>query len=109
MSALHLKSEAEHTEAGPGGEVKTSSVLGAKRSVAGIALIDEALFSLDLSGFAPLFGQHLDGVLGYDFFRQFVVILSYEHQHLTLCDPASFRPREGWPVALHLDSRQPYI
>jgi Aspartyl protease/PDZ domain len=109
VRALHLKSEEEHTEAGPGGEVKTSWVAGAKRRVAGIALSDGPLSSLDLSGFAPLFGQHLDGVLGYDFFRQFVVILSYEHQHLTLCDPASFRSREDRTVPLHLDSRQPYI
>jgi hypothetical protein len=107
--ALHLTSADEHTEAAPGGAVKTSSVAGVERSVAGLALGKSTLSSLDLSGFDPLLGQHLDGVLGYDFFRQFVVVIDYPHGKLTLCDPASFRPGSEQPVTLHLESKQPYI
>jgi hypothetical protein len=72
-------------------------------------MVNSTLSSLDLSGFAPLFGQRLDGVLGYDFFNQFVVILDYQHQRLTLCDPVSFQGAKGQSVPRSLGSRQPYV
>jgi hypothetical protein len=109
IRALHLKSEGTHTEAAPGGNVETSSVSGVHRSIGGVAITNSTLSSLDLSGFAPLFGQHLDGVLGYDFFEQFVVILDYQHQRLTLCDPVSFQAGSVQSVPISLGSRQPYI
>jgi len=106
---LNLTSTEEHTEGAPGGAVKTSSVAGVKRSVAGLALGKSTLSSLDLSGFDPLFGRHLDGILGYDFFQQFVVIVDYRHLELTMCEPLSFRPGAEQPVPLHLECKQPYI
>ena len=109
IRALDLKSGDKHTEAAPGGKVETSSVSGVSRSVGGVALVNRSLSSLDLSGFDPLFGQRLDGVLGYDFFEQFVVVLDYQHRQLTLCDPAAFQVGGEQPVPLNLKTRQPYI
>ena len=109
IRALDLKSGDKHTEAAPGGKVETSSVSGVSRSVGGVALLNRSLSSLDLSGFDPLFGRRLDGVLGYDFFEQFVVVLDYEHRQLTLCDPAAFQASGEQPVPLNLQTRQPYI
>lgn len=109
VRALRLSSGEKHTDAAPGGKVETSSVAGVHRKVGGAALLDTSLSSLDLSGFAPLFGLHLDGVLGYDFFQQFVVVLDYQHRRLTLCDPASFQAGGAQSVPLNLESRQPYI
>jgi hypothetical protein len=109
IRALDLKSGDKHTEAAPGGKVETSSVSGVKRVVGGIALVNGSLSSLDLSGFDPLFGQRLDGVLGYDFFQQFVVVLDYQHRLLTLCDPGAFQAAGEQPVPLNLQTRQPYI
>lgn len=106
---LHLKSVDERTESGPGGAVATARVHGVTRRVAGIPLGAATLASLDLSGFDPVFGHHLDGVLGYDFFRRFVVIIDYRSATLTLCDTASYRPGREEPIALHLESKQPYI
>lgn len=109
VASLHLREAGRHTESAPGGQVETSIVGGVKRSVGGVALTSKSLSSLDLSDFAPLFGRHLDGVLGFDFFQQFVVVLDYEHRQLTLCDPESFRPGQEHAVALNLKSHQPYM
>jgi hypothetical protein len=109
VRALHLSSADKRTESAPGGKVETSTVTGIRRSIAGIALSEDSLSSLDLSGFGPLFGHRVDGVLGYDFFLQFVVILDYQHQRLTMCDPISFQAGRGRSVPLSLESRQPYI
>lgn len=109
VKALQLTSENEHKEAAPGGEVKTAAVAGVRRVISGLALGESTLSSLDLSGFDPLFGHHLDGVLGYEFFKRFVVILDYKHVQLTLCEPSSFRPPAVPPLPLELASKQPYI
>ena len=108
VRTLHLSAGEKHAETAPGGQVETTSVKGVHRLVGGVALINESLSSLDLSGFTPLFGQRLDGVLGYDFLQQFVVVLDYQQQRLTLCDPASFRA-DRHPILLNLETRQPYI
>jgi predicted aspartyl protease len=108
-TALHLQPAARHVQSAPGGQVETSSVDGVHRRVAGVPLPGDSLDSLDLTGFAPFFSHRVDGVLGYDFFEHYVVVLDYEHQNLTLCDPATFREAGVHPVAIDLASRQPYI
>ncbi|MGD0215208.1 MAG: retropepsin-like aspartic protease, partial [Terriglobales bacterium] len=109
VRVLHLSSGDKHVEAAPGGKVESSTVSGVHRSVGGQTLAEESLTTLDLSGLSPLVGHRIDGVLGYDFFHQFVVILDYQHQRLTLCDLESFQAGRGQSVALNLDSHQPYM
>ncbi len=109
VRVLHLSSGDKHMEAAPGGKVESSTVTGVHRTVGGRTLAEESLATLDLSGLSPLVGHRIDGVLGYDFFQQFVVILDYQHQRLTLCDPASFQAGRGQSVPLNLGSRQPYM
>ena len=109
VAALQLKTVDRRTDAGPGGKVETETVIGVQRRVGGIRLSKSSLTVLDLSGFAPFFGHRLDGILGYDFLSQFVVILDYQHQKLTLCDPPSFRDTAGHFEAVNLQQKQRYV
>src|SRR5271169_6350807 len=109
VRAVGLRSTKSHSESAPGGKVETASVSGVHRRVGGIALANDSLTTLDLSGFAPLLGHRLNGILGYDFFQQFVVVLDYQHQRLTLCVPKTFRAPGAHPIPLSLESHQPYI
>ncbi len=109
VTALHLQPAARRVESAPGGKVETSRIDGVRRSVAGMALPGDSLDSLDLTGFAPFFSHRVNGVLGYDFFEHFVVVLDYQHQNLTLCDAATFREDGAVPMAIDLTSRQPYL
>jgi hypothetical protein len=109
LRALHIASTDKRVEDAPGGKVETSTVNGIHRSIKGIALKETSMLALDLAGVAPLLGHRVDGVLGYDFFQQFVVTVDYEHKRITLCDPTSFEPASGQQAALDLKSRQPYM
>jgi hypothetical protein len=107
---LRMTTIRKHTTLAPGGKIELSRVEGLRRVVAGIPLRPESLAVTDFSGLAPFFGHRVDGILGFDFFQQFVVILDYEHQRLGLCEPASFRySGDGTSVPIDLSTRQPYI
>ena len=108
-ATLKLQPTQAHSEVGPGGRVRSSAVSSVSRTIGGVPLASSTLNSHDLSGFTPLYGHRLDGILGYDFFHQFVVILDYQHQRLTLCDPATFKPGNQKPIPLHLETHLPYI
>jgi hypothetical protein len=107
---LNLPTTESHATTAPGGTIQTSRVEGVRRTLAGIPLAVDAMLVADFSGLAPFFAHRIDGVLGFDFFRQFVVILDYERERLSLCDPPSFSYRgNGTAVPIDLSTRQPYI
>src|SRR6266850_169634 len=92
----------------PGGTIERATVTGARLAVAGHELVNPRISSLDLTSFGPFFGRAPDGILGYDFLRQYVVVLDYENRAIEIYDPASYE-NDG-PVAgivLDTSSRQP--
>ena len=109
-AALHITATSQHQESAPGGAVQTASIPGLILTVAGLTLPPATLQTVDLSGFAPFFGHHADGVLGYDFFARFVLVLDYATPRLTLCDAAHFSAAPAaHSLPLDLATKQPYI
>jgi len=94
----------------PGGTIERATVTGARLAVAGQELADPRISSLDLTSFGPFFGRAPDGILGYDFLKQYVVVLDYENRAVEIYDPASY-DRDGTDrgIALDTSSRQPYV
>ena len=64
-------------------------------------LTDITLLRCDLSSMSAVFGVHIDGVLGYDILKSFVVRLAYNDRTLDLINPAAFNPRNaGSPIPI---------
>jgi len=101
--------ETQHREA-PGGVIERATISGARLRVGGHEIPDAAISALDLSPFGMFFGRRPDGILGYDFFRTYVVEIDYEKNVLTLFDAASYRhPGHAASVAIDTTLRQPYV
>ena len=63
--------------------------------VGGATLRDQAFSVFELSGFSAAEGVPVDGVLGYELFKRFVVRVDYPRRTLTLTLPAAFSYHGG--------------
>ena len=78
--------------AGTGAQQTGSFVRNATWSLVGLAGFKQAVsLALPLPELPPAMGRRIDGIIGGEFIRQFVVELDYQKRALTLHDPASFR------------------
>jgi aspartyl protease/PDZ domain-containing protein len=77
---------------------------GVSLRLPGVDLVEQAILVRDLDSAQLLHsGRHLHGVLGYDFFRQFVVEIDYVSKVLTLFDPTTYEYRgTGESIPLQL-------
>lgn len=99
----------EHIEA-PGGTIERATITGARLAVAGHELVNPRISSLDLTSFGPFFGRAPDGILGYDFLRQYVVVLDYETRAIEIYDPASYKnDNSDSGIVLDTSPLQPYV
>lgn len=64
----------------------------------GATLRDQVFSVFDLSGFSAVEGVPVDGVLGYELFKRFVVRVDYPRRTLTLTLPAAFSYHGGGVV-----------
>lgn len=89
---LGIPPQARMQARGAGASMVDAARLGTQRVVipgAGVAVpIDTAI---DFSGITSTEGTPIDGVLGADFIRRFVVEVDYHQQRLTLHDPTAFK------------------
>lgn len=58
--------------------------------VGDLTLFDQDVLGISLSPLNKFEGTNLDGILGYDFLRRFVVEIDYVNQILTIYEPAKF-------------------
>lgn len=77
-------------------------------SLPGMALYDQRVVALDLSGLRPA-GRSLAGVLGYDFLSRFVVKFDFARNVMIVQDPAFAPEPEGEVVPFNLDSFVPRV
>jgi Aspartyl protease/PDZ domain len=106
----HLEVGPKEQAAAPGGAIELATINGAHLAVAGIEIDTPTILALDLKQFAPFFGHAPDGILGYDFFRSYVVEVDYEKRRLALFDPATFTaPANASTLPIDTASRQPYV
>ena len=78
--------------------------------VGGAQFRSEHLISLDLSNQHAILGRPVDGILGSDLFRQFVVEIDYEAKVVRLHQPTTFRyTGDGEVLPLSFERRLPYM
>lgn len=109
-AALGLKLEGSHQTRGAGGQVPSSTVRGVRLDVGGARLEGQEVTTISLTSIENAMGHTMDGILGYEFFRRYVVELDYERQLINLYEPASFEYRgSGESLPLTFVNNHPYV
>jgi hypothetical protein len=89
---LGIKTGEGFTGTGAGaGSVAGARLEGASVRIAGTSLTQSVSGALDFSRLPPRSGHRMDGMLGYEFIRRFVVAIDYVKQELRLYDARTFR------------------
>ena len=88
---LNLEGEVRSGGAGPGSQVG-SQVRRASWSLVGFAgFVQPVSFALPMEELPQAMGRDVDGIIGGEFIRQFVIEVDYRAHTLTLHDPKTFR------------------
>ena len=74
-----------------GGSVQAASATGITLSVGDVSLPDITIVAINLSGLHAGLGRPVDGILGYDVFRHYVVEIDYAANTVRLHDPTEYR------------------
>jgi predicted aspartyl protease len=91
-AALNLKSAGDAKVTATGGNAEGSFATGVSLSVPGVKVLNQKLFLLPLD-FPFCEGKDIEGILGYDFMKEFVVEINYATMTISLFDPASYRDK----------------
>ncbi|MDR6783569.1 hypothetical protein ABIE26_003112 [Pedobacter africanus] len=68
-----------------------------------------AILKQDIFGLSNYLGTKIYGLLGYHFFKSFVVQLNYSGKRMVFGHPWAFRKIKGERVPIELESNKPYI
>jgi predicted aspartyl protease len=108
--ALGLKLEGSHQTTGAGGQAQSSTVRGVRLDIGGARLEDLSVMTIALTSIENAMGHRMDGILGSEFFRRYVVELDYERLLINLYEPAGFEYRgRGESLPLTFALNHPYV
>src|ERR1035438_5711102 len=75
--------------------------------------VEDTGFELSTADLKPLeasLGVKVDGILGYELFRRFVITIDYEHKTLTFTIPGAFRPSQSaQALPIELRDKWPFV
>jgi hypothetical protein len=101
---LGLKTEGQVSGDATGGVIQGSFVHGVSLSVEGAKVSNQSIGAFPLP---TIPGFEFDGVIGYDFIKQFVVEIDYENKIINLYEPRTFRySGKGHVISLILAGRR---
>jgi membrane-associated protease RseP (regulator of RpoE activity) len=107
---LGMKMEGGHQATGAGGQVPSSRVQGVTFDIGSAQLKDLTVATIALTSIENAMGHTMDGILGYEFFRRFVVEIDYEKQFLNLYEPAGFvYEGRGESLPISFIHNHPYV
>lgn len=108
---LKLKTEGSAQGTGAGrGTVRFSFASNVTYRLAGTDLTIPRSYVIDLSGQKTLQGREVAGILGYDFFAHYTVVLDFDAQVMTLYAPNGLDPKNrGEIVPFTLEKKTPHI
>lgn len=108
---LKLQGQVNARGAGPGVQ-SGSQVRGATWSLVGFAAVSQPIsYALPMTELSPAMGRRIDGIVGGEFIRQFVVELDYQAKQLRLHRPETYTytgPGEEVPLEF-VDNTHPTI
>ena len=107
---LGLKMEGSHQARGAGGQAPSSIVRGVRFDISDAWLEDITVQTIVLTSIENSMGHKMDGILGSEFFRRYVVELDYERQLVNVYEPAGFDYKgRGQSLPLSFALNHPYV
>jgi predicted aspartyl protease len=108
---LGLKSEGALQARGAGEKSEDLALTRVRELAAGdVVLRDQVFYVLPLAGLAEAEGMAVDGVVGYEMLKRFVVRVEYARERLTFILPATFREAGlGTAVPFTFDGQTPQV
>src|SRR6266404_7134729 len=88
--ALSLKPEGKIVGSGGAGTAEATFTKGVSVSLSGVELLDQKIYVLPLESLSAL-GRKIDGVLGNDVLKEFVVEIDYSAGTINLYEPRGYR------------------
>ena len=89
--ALKLRTKGKLKLDAIGGSVQSGLISSVSLSVPGVEVFNQALATIDLDAFAPLFGFKIDGIIGHDFINNFVVEIDYASGVMNFFDTQGYK------------------
>ncbi len=106
---IPMEGQYEGTGAGAG-TYNVSFLTGVRYTLAGVSFTTPQSYAIDLSGVSTQQGRKLDGLLGFDFFQQYVVLFDYEQSIMALYDPKTYDYRgPGESQNIEMKRKVPYV
>src|ERR1041385_3080662 len=91
VDKLKLRVEGEGEAAGGGGSQVAVLTTGVSLEVAGVRLPRQDLPAIDFQALEKSIGREIDGMLGYDFIRRFVIEVDYEALTMKIHNAAGYQ------------------
>jgi hypothetical protein len=108
--ALGLRAKGKLKLDATGGSVQSGLIQSVSLSVPGVEVFNQALATVDLDSFAPLFGYKIDGIIGHDFINNFVVEIDYASSLMNLYEPQEYKySGAGESIPLEIHDKTPYV
>jgi hypothetical protein len=108
--ALETAGSREGSGAGKGTYHITYAIHVAFKLGESVTVTPDSCYVIDLSSLPATIGRHVAGIVGYDFFSQYVVDLDHDAQILRVYDPDSYRyTGDGSALPLTFHKKVPYI
>ena len=108
--ALRLETAGSTVSTGAAGPASSTRLRHVTFDIGGARLADRPAVAIDLTAIAESIGRRVDGILGSDLFRRYVVAIDFEQRELALYEPEAFRPRVGAEVLpLLFHDEHPYV
>jgi hypothetical protein len=110
LQTLGLKTDRGGVTTGAGGRVESALLSGVNIDVGGAPLRDLNIVALDLTLLENSSGHAMDGILGSELFRRYVVELDYDAKEISLYEPATFAyTGRGESLPLTFNDNHPYV
>src|SRR5207245_3957463 len=100
---LGMKLDGKTDATTQGGSIEASFVKGVSLNLSGIEFPNMTMAAIQLSGLEAGLGQTIDGVLGYEVFKRFVVEIDYGSRVVIFYEPQRYKYSErgeGIPIIL---------
>jgi len=108
--ALGLRAKGKLNLDATGGSVQSGLIGPVSLSLVGVTVFKQPLATIDLDAFAPLFGYKIDGVIGYDFIKNFVVEIDYAAGLMSMYESGSYKyAGPGESIPLELVEKTPFV
>ena len=110
IESLGLKAGRSGSVRGAGGDVQTTQITNVTLDVNGAALKDLSVAALPLAPLENTVGRAIDGILGAEFFKRYVVEIDYETKELTVHEPAGYvYAGRGESLPLNFQHNHPHV